>query len=83
MHMSDNKLYLILYIYLAVDICAKLFQNPSMYDKVTVRTRMQWDRRCDYIMPLNRGHLLVMTNQYVKYEDFVIKSFQNNKGKRF
>jgi hypothetical protein len=23
-----------------VDICAKLFQNPSMYDKVTVRTRM-------------------------------------------
>jgi hypothetical protein len=23
-----------------VDICAKLFQNPSMYDKVAVRTRM-------------------------------------------
>jgi hypothetical protein len=37
-----------------VDICAKLFQKPSMYDKVTVRTRMKWgrtDRRCDYIMP--------------------------------
>jgi hypothetical protein len=24
-----------------VDICAKLFQNPSMYDKVTVWTRMK------------------------------------------
>jgi hypothetical protein len=35
-----------------VDICAKLFQNPSMCDKVTVRTRKKWgrtdlDRRCD------------------------------------
>jgi hypothetical protein len=28
----------------------------------------------------NKGHLLVMTNQYVKYEDFVINNFQNNKG---
>jgi hypothetical protein len=27
-----------------VDICAKLFHNTSMYDKVTVRTRMKWDR---------------------------------------
>jgi hypothetical protein len=27
-----------------VDICAKLFQNPSMYDKVTVRTRIKWGR---------------------------------------
>jgi hypothetical protein len=41
-----------------VDICAKLFQNFSMYDKITVRTQMKWertdgrtDRRCDYIMP--------------------------------
>jgi hypothetical protein len=33
-----------------VDICAKLFQNPSMYDKVTVRARMKWgytDRKTD------------------------------------
>jgi hypothetical protein len=29
---------------LVVDICAKLFQNPSMYDKVTVWTRMKWGR---------------------------------------
>jgi hypothetical protein len=28
----------------AVDIFAKLFQNPSMYDKVTVRTQMKWGR---------------------------------------
>jgi hypothetical protein len=27
-----------------VDICAKLFQNPSMYDKVTVRTQIKWGR---------------------------------------
>jgi hypothetical protein len=27
-----------------VDICTKLFQNPSMYDKVTVQTRMNWRR---------------------------------------
>jgi hypothetical protein len=26
---------------------------------------------------INKGHLLVMTNQYVKYEDFVINSFQD------
>jgi hypothetical protein len=25
-----------------VDIWAKLFQNPSMYDKVTIRARMKW-----------------------------------------
>jgi hypothetical protein len=25
-----------------VHICAKLFQNPSMYDKVTVWTQMKW-----------------------------------------
>jgi hypothetical protein len=25
-----------------VDICAKLFQNSSIYDKVTVQTRMKW-----------------------------------------
>jgi hypothetical protein len=42
-----------------VDICAKLFQNPSMYDKVTVWTQMKWDAqtdgrtdiRCDFNMP--------------------------------
>jgi hypothetical protein len=28
-----------------VDICAKLFQNPSMYDKVTVRARIKWGRK--------------------------------------
>jgi hypothetical protein len=42
-----------------VDICAKLFQNPSMYDKVTVQKQMKWDKRtdrqCDYIMPPFRG----------------------------
>jgi hypothetical protein len=27
-----------------VDICVKLFQNPSMYDKVAVQTRMKWRR---------------------------------------
>jgi hypothetical protein len=27
-----------------IDICAKFFQNPSMYDKVTVRTQMKWGR---------------------------------------
>jgi hypothetical protein len=27
-----------------VDICAKLFQNPSIYDKVTVRTLMKLGR---------------------------------------
>jgi hypothetical protein len=27
-----------------VDICVKLFQNPSMYVKVTVRARMKWGR---------------------------------------
>jgi hypothetical protein len=27
-----------------VDIYAKLFQNPSVYDKVTVRTRLKWGR---------------------------------------
>jgi hypothetical protein len=27
-----------------VDICAQLFQNPSMYDKITVWTRMKWER---------------------------------------
>jgi hypothetical protein len=27
-----------------VDICAKLFQNPSMNDKVTVWTQMKWGR---------------------------------------
>jgi hypothetical protein len=26
---------------------------------------------------INRGHLIVMTNQYQKYEDFVINSFQD------
>jgi hypothetical protein len=41
-----------------VDICAKLFQNPSMYDKITVRTWIKWgrtdgrtDRRFDFNMP--------------------------------
>jgi hypothetical protein len=28
-----------------VGICAQLFQNPLMYDKVTVQTRMKWDRQ--------------------------------------
>jgi hypothetical protein len=28
---------------------------------------------------INRGHSLVMSNHYVKYEDFVINSFQENK----
>jgi hypothetical protein len=32
---------------------------------------------------INRGNLLVTINQYVKYEDFVIKSFQDNKRKSF
>jgi hypothetical protein len=32
---------------------------------------------------INRGHLLVMTNQYVKYEDFVMHSFQDNKRTPF
>jgi hypothetical protein len=27
---------------------------------------------------INRGHLIVMTNQYKKQEDFVINSFQDN-----
>jgi hypothetical protein len=27
-----------------VDICAKLFKNPSMYYKVTGRTRNKWGR---------------------------------------
>jgi hypothetical protein len=38
-----------------VDICAKLFQKPSMHEKVTVRTRItleqtdgQTDGRCDF-----------------------------------
>jgi hypothetical protein len=26
---------------------------------------------------INRGHLLVVTNHYVKYEDFVINTFQD------
>jgi hypothetical protein len=28
---------------------------------------------------INRGHLLVMTDQYIKYDDFVINSNQDNK----
>jgi hypothetical protein len=28
---------------------------------------------------INRGDLLVMTNQYVKYEDFVINTNQDDK----
>jgi hypothetical protein len=27
---------------------------------------------------INNGHILVMTNQFVKYEDFVINSFHIN-----
>jgi hypothetical protein len=27
-----------------VDICAKLFHNPSIYDKVTVLTQIKWGR---------------------------------------
>jgi hypothetical protein len=46
-----------------VDICAELFQNPSMYDKVTILTQMMWgtqtdrrtNRRCDFNMPPLRG----------------------------
>jgi hypothetical protein len=30
---------------------------------------------------INRGHLLVMNNQHVKYKDFVINSFQDNERK--
>jgi hypothetical protein len=30
-----------------VDICANLFKNPSMYDKVTVPTQMKWARQKD------------------------------------
>jgi hypothetical protein len=30
-----------------VDICAMLFQNPSMDDKVTVRTQMKWGAQTD------------------------------------
>ena len=32
---------------------------------------------------INRGHLLVMTNLHVKYEAFVIYSFQDNQRKPF
>jgi hypothetical protein len=32
---------------------------------------------------IKRCHLLVMINQYVKYEDFVIKCFQDNERKPF
>jgi hypothetical protein len=32
------------------DICAKLFQNPLMYDKITVRTRMKWGRKDNAIL---------------------------------
>ena len=32
---------------------------------------------------INRGHLLVMTNQHVKYEDFVVYSIQDNQRKPF
>jgi hypothetical protein len=45
-----------------VDSCAKLFQIPSMYDKVTVRTRMKRDGRTDgqtdgaIILCLATGH---------------------------
>ena len=32
---------------------------------------------------INKAHLLVMTNLYVKYEDFVIYSIQDNQRKPF
>jgi hypothetical protein len=56
-----------------VDIWAKLFQNPSMYDKVTVRTWMKWgrtdgrtDRRCDNIMP-PFGGIKIYSDLYHSY----------------
>ena len=30
---------------------------------------------------INRGHLLIMTNLHVKYEDIVINDFQDNQRK--
>jgi hypothetical protein len=32
---------------------------------------------------INEGHVQVMTIKYVKYEDFVINSFQDNEEKPF
>jgi hypothetical protein len=32
-------------------------------------------------LKINRGHQIDMTNQYVKYEEFVIDSFQDDKPK--
>ena len=32
---------------------------------------------------INRGHLLVKTNLYVKYEDFVINGFHDNQRKPY
>jgi hypothetical protein len=32
---------------------------------------------------INRVHLLVMINQYVKYENFVMNTFQDNQRKPF
>ena len=37
----------------------------------------------DLITQINRGHLLVMSNLQVKYEDFVINGFQNNQQKQY
>jgi hypothetical protein len=34
-------------------------------------------------LKINRGHLLVMNNHYVKYENFVINTFQDNQRKPF
>jgi hypothetical protein len=37
----------------------------------------------EFVTPkINKGHLLHKTNQYVKYEDFVINDFQDKERKQ-
>jgi hypothetical protein len=38
---------------------------------------------CDFDPKIKWGHLLIMTNQYVKYEDLVMHSNQDNKLKTY
>jgi hypothetical protein len=33
-----------------------------------------------FTLKIKRGHLIAMSRQYEKYEDFVINSFQDNKN---
>jgi hypothetical protein len=48
--------------------------------KIMRHLRPLWPRPLNKWPKINKSHLIIMTNQYLKYEDFVINSFQDNEG---